>query len=139
MMSDRKAVMSGVDSKLSKTEKKVAERRVAELKRKHSEEERKLQLEVNKDTLSERSDLEVDSEDHDEVIFDVNRRKHRRIVKTGQNLFIPHNILKSPLVVSVAIRNKIKPTGLALIVTAIIESCGGDTDRFNLNHTQSYR
>ena len=47
--------------------------------------------------------------------------------------------LSHPLVVSAAIRNKIKPTGLSQIVTAIIESCGGDTDRFNLNRTQSYR
>ena len=137
MMSDRKAVMSGVDSKLSETEKKIAGRRAAELKRKHTEEERMRQ--VNKDTVSEKSDsIEGDSEDPD-VIFDVNRRKHRRTVKTGQNLFIPHDILKSPLVVSAAIRNKIKPTGLSLIVTANIESYGGDTYRFNLNHTQSYR
>ena len=44
MMGDRTAVrtavMAGVDSKLAKTEKKVAKKKMAELQRKNSEEER---------------------------------------------------------------------------------------------------
>lgn len=142
MMTDRKAVMAGVDSKLAATEKKVAERRDAQLKRVHSEEKRKLESttiyeeEPNSSELQIQEDMDTNNQD---LELGETKRKHQRTVKTGQSMFIPHDILKSPLVVSAAVRNKVKPTGLAEIASAIINTCGGDTQRFNLNHTQSYR
>ena len=141
MMGDRTAVMVGVDSKLAQTEKKVAERKIAELKRKHSEEERVKKSKVLVDDCqSEEQETEpVDDDFEGDNVLNETKRKHRRTVKTGEKIFIPHDILKNPMVVAAAVRNKIKPTGLAQITNAIINSCGGDTEKFNLAYTQSYR
>ena len=137
MMTDRVATMGGVDEKLTATEKKVAKRKEAQLKREISEEDRKKQSTSR--TIEHTSESEEDLEDNDLLpVYDVNKRQHRR-TKTGQNLFIPHDILKSPLVVAVAARNKISPTSLAAITSAIITSSGGDVNKFSLSYTTSAR
>ena len=41
----------------------------------------------------------------------------------GDNLFIPHDILKSPEVVACAVRNQITPMALSAVVKALISTC----------------
>ena len=146
MMGDRTAVrtavMAGVDSKLAKTEKKVAKKKMAELQRKNSEEERvkNSKVLINACQSEEEDKKKQDDDDYDgDNVLNGTKRQHKRTVKTGEYIFMRYDILKNPLVVAAAVRNKIKPTGLAQITTAIIDSCGGDTSKFNLAYTQSYR
>ena len=138
MKTDRKATMTGVDLKLTTTEAKVAKRKEAELKRQNSEEMRKKQC--CSTTLEDDSGEDIDdNDDRTHKPFVIDERKHRRTVKTGQTLFVPHNILQAPLVVSTAARNKISPTSLSAITSAIIKSCNGNTEKFSLSYTSSYR
>ena len=65
-------------------------------------------------------------------------RKHRK-TKTGENLFIPPNILHHPEVQSTAIRNKISPTALSSITASIISSCGGDIGKFPTSYAQTVK
>ena len=120
METDRQASMSGADRKLLVTEKKVSERRTAELKRKCSEEDRKARDTVCSSITIDNTvdDCDGDADDQSDQDMDFQypmpvRRKHRRQVKTGQELFIPPNILKDAGVVSCATRNKVSPTVLS--------------------------
>ena len=62
-----------------------------------------------------------------------------RLKKKGTNIYIPHDILKKPKVVSSSVRNKISPTALAATIAALVESCDGDSSALNLNPTQARR
>jgi len=66
-------------------------------------------------------------------------RSHKRMKKTGTTIFIPHNVLKSPLIVSTAVRNKISSTALSATLHSVIEACQGDATRVNLHQSQSQR
>ena len=148
MMGERTATMAGVDTKDAKREEKKRERKVEEFKRQRSEEERVLAssmgVEVEMDSDSDMPDLKCendsDTEVHLEKDSDEPKRKHRRLVKTGQTLYIPPDILKSELLNSVADRNKVSSTVLSNLVAALITSLeGGDTSKFNLSHMTCYR
>lgn len=65
--------------------------------------------------------------------------QHRRMKKTGEWVFIPPDILKSPEFISSAVRNNVSPTALSAIMKSLISSCNGDISKFNLDATQSYR
>lgn len=138
MQSDRKFTMGGVDKNLSKTEKQIAHRQIAQLKRKNSEEERRLSQE-NQGTSSTFDISDGTDSDDTPSIPIATKASHKRLSKTGVNLFMPHDILKKPAVVSSAIRNKITPTALSAIVSSIVTSCGADPEKLNLHFTQSYR
>ena len=58
-----------------------------------------------------------------------NQRLHKRIKKTGTEAFIPHNILQSPKLTSLAARMKMKPAQQAAYTKALIEESGGDTTK----------
>lgn len=156
MMGDRKATMAGVDKITAATVKKVQERKLAELKRQTSEEERKvkcvsvptpdpqedeLDCEVIQD--AEYTDIALNRKrsqgTEDEYTNMEPKRKHRRTKKTGQMVFMRYDLTRSEEIMSAAVRNKVTPTALAALATAIVKSCGGDVSKFNLQHTQSYR
>ena len=62
---------------------------------------------------------------------------HRRLVKTGTTIHLKADFLDCPLLTSVAIRNKMNPTSLSNIMTALIQSCNGDTSAVNLSYSQT--
>ena len=90
---------------------------------------------------SETENIEPEKEQDTTEESDHNdfRITHKRTVKTGTTIFIPHDILKSSKIQSVAMRNKISPVGLSAIIEAIIETCDGEKSKVNLHHSQSYR
>ena len=50
---------------------------------------------------------------------------HKRMKETGSFIFLSHDILKSPDVVSTATRNNVTPTALSEIVKCLISAGGG--------------
>ena len=64
---------------------------------------------------------------------------HKRMKKTGTWIFLSHDILKSPDVVSTATRNNVTPTALSEIVKCLISAGGGDPGRVCLNYSTAYR
>ena len=79
--------------------------------------------------------------DHDELgcIYETKQCSHKRSLKTGTTVFIPHNILKSPKVIETAVRNKITPTALSSLFHSIICAMSGDSSRVDLSYTTAYR
>ena len=61
-------------------------------------------------------------------------RKHKRTVLSGTAAFIPHNILKSPKLVSLATRMRITPSQQSAFVETLIEESGGDTSKVALSY-----
>ena len=100
MLSDRKASNAGID----KITERSTERRQ---KRTHD----KAFLTRNYDsTINQIAELESCSSCEEEAgsstSFSEPKRKHRKISKSGENLFFPHDILKDPNVVAWSVRNK---------------------------------
>lgn len=138
MMSDRIASFHGKDENTAKSLKKRVERKQREdnktVKEKHHIEET-----LHNFTSVVPSDVLVCDEDTDYEL-PTTSRSHKRTVKVGTgDLFCPHDILKSPIVVSSSVRNGITPTQLSSTVHSVIEAMSGDTSRVNLHPTQSLR
>ena len=66
-------------------------------------------------------------------------KSHKRVVKTGTSIVIPHDVMKSPLFVATTIRNKITPTALSATLHSFIKSCSGDSAKVNINPSQATR
>ena len=142
MQTDRKCTMAGVDKKDEKAQKKRSDRMAAERKLIEQEQQR-LEASRSTSTTSDEEEL-IESVDADvemeEVVPDKgDQRSHKRVVKSGETLFIPHNILSSPAMISVADRNKVSHTALASIVNTLISTCGGDIEKFSVSASSSYR
>ena len=86
-------------------------------------------------------DGELPEEASADILFTPPNKKstHKRTVKTGTNIWVPHDVLKSPALVSVATRNQVTPIAPAAIVTTLIETCGGDTSKLSLHWRTSFR
>lgn len=134
MENKRSFSMGSANKKLMKTEKKVAQRKLACLKRQKTEEDRKKANEsVEQEILSS------DEENLNNVEIINEPRSHKRVKKTGQTLFIPPDFMKLPNFVSSAVRNNISPTQLSACMEALISDLKGDPDKFYLHETQAYR
>ena len=59
--------------------------------------------------------------------------------KTGVNVFLPPDILKSPKVVSSLVRNKITPTAITSVLHDIVEAAGSDPKKLHLSHQYAWR
>lgn len=83
---------------------------------------------------------ESDDESHEDDVYETKqRRSHKRTVKTGTTIFVPHDVLKSQALVSSATRNKITPTAMSATLHALIEACDGETSAVNIHPTTAYR
>ena len=51
---------------------------------------------------------------------------HRRTLQTGEHVFIPHDILKSPKLVALSTRMRLSPAQQSAFTEALIEEAGGD-------------
>ena len=80
-------------------------------------------------------DEHADEEDATVLIYSLStpKRSRKRVVKTETSIFVPHDILKSPQIVSTSTRKKITPTAMSATLTTIIAACGGNTDSVNLH------
>ena len=66
------------------------------------------------------------------------KRPHRRLKRTGETLFIPHDILKRERIVSNYTRNRMSITSVASFMRDLIVECGGDPEKFILNYSTVY-
>lgn len=66
-------------------------------------------------------------------------KAHRRISRTGTTAFIPHNILKSERLVSLATRMKLSPAQQAGFTRAIIQESGGDANKVSVSYATADR
>ena len=134
MMGDRKWSYDSVDVNVTKLEMNRNKRQMKEELQKNED--------LNQDQDFESSESSEDESQKDTIpIFSLStpKRSHKRVVKTGTTVFIPHDILKSPQVVSAATRNKITPTALSAAITTVIDACGGNTSAVNLHWSTAYR
>ena len=140
MSTTRTATMAGRDTKTQITAANKAKRKSED---QHREEREKARRTIDRPVndidepgtgaeIQEAEDIEAEVEPNIE-------RKHHRSVKTGQNLFIPPDVLSLPTLNSCAARNKISPTVLASLTSSLISGCGGDPNKFNLSYGYSYR
>ena len=67
------------------------------------------------------------------------RRKHRRTMKTGTEVFIPYDAVAGPGVVGYEVRTKSSATHTIGFLSTIIERFGGDKTKVNLSFSQAYR
>jgi len=67
------------------------------------------------------------------------KRTHRRSIKSGVTVFIPHDVLKHPILSSALTRNNITPTVAARTIHCLIEACNGDPSKVNLSYSSATR
>ena len=137
MMTDRIASYGAADVALSNIEKKRFARKQSEVLKETQQKKLKHHKSVVElVSTSEESDTSAEEDGYAQSTL---KRSHKRIVKTGTTIFIPHDILRSPHVVSTSIRNKITPTAMSSTMTSIIAACGGETNVVNLHWSSAYR
>jgi len=66
-------------------------------------------------------------------------KTHHRAARPGTAAFIPHDILKSPKLVSLATRMKLSPAEQAAYTQAIVEECGGDKTKIAVSYATADR
>lgn len=67
------------------------------------------------------------------------KKSHHRTARPGTSAFVPHDILKSPKLVSLATRIKLSPTEQAAYTKAIIQECGGDPSKIAASYSTADR
>ena len=107
MMTDRVASYSGRDKKSNAAAKKRQKRHHCELSQKDSSSPDQDSVQCLESTSSSSSD---DADESSPSNLEEPKRKHRRISKTGVNIFVPHDILKSSELISCSVRNNISHT-----------------------------
>ena len=134
MMSNREAHYSGCDkvtsSIINRRQFKSMQEKIRVLKEKKRKSDQ---------FLAYTDSYECEEESDSDFLPITPSRSHKRIVKTGTNLHVPHDVLKSPIIVSALTRNKITPTKASSLLTAIISACDGDPSKVSLNYTTAYR
>ena len=68
-------------------------------------------------------------------------RSHKRSVKTGVAVHIPHEILKAPIAVQAVLRNKIFSSAISAVMCEIGTTLEGDPSKVSLSYafTEEYR
>ena len=112
MMSDRLATYASMDLSNSIRKEKRYARQEQEETRIAQEAERQGSSIMS--TVLQDSGRDTDGDDVDDVnnmfITPPTKKPHKRTVKTGTTIALPHDFLKSPTLVSALVRNKITPT-----------------------------
>ena len=136
MMGNRVATYSSGDEnhqKLTAAKRKREAEKVSSLKQQKDQHEQISSYSRNFDEIN-------DGEESQEEPFvpPPPKRSHKRTVKVGTTITVPHNVLKSKNLVSTSVRNKVSPTALAGIVSALIDNTGGNKNAVTLSYTRTY-
>ena len=67
------------------------------------------------------------------------KRSHKRVVKEGTMIFIPHDVLKHPSLVSSNARNKLLTTAISSTIETLISVCDGDPRAVSLHYSTVHR
>ena len=138
MISDRIAHYSNQDKKTTSVIRKRSDRKkqVLNMHKKHNN----IRIDENDHTeLSVSDDEDFSDHEFNPILTTTPVRSHKRTVKTGTTITIPPDILKSPILNSVCIRNKITPTEKSALLHAIITECNGSVSAVNLSVTTAYK
>lgn len=130
MKTDRIASFGGFDSSFAKQKHKSEQRKLLERQR---QQKAASQLAEINATATFESSSDTDPDDTKEAVDPLlgtstptgPRRKHRRVVHSGTEAFIPHNIMKSPKLVALATRMKMTPSQQAAFTEAFVHEAGG--------------
>jgi hypothetical protein len=135
MKTDRKAAIAGLDIITLAKQKKSAERVLTAEKR----QEKAVidsQSQFSKIILDQNSSSE-DEQPSTSFLPPPPPKSHKRTAKTGTEAFIPHNILSSPRLVSLASRMKMTPTQQAAFTQAIVDEIGSDPSKVSTSYAQA--
>ena len=66
-------------------------------------------------------------------------RSHKRSVKTGVDVHIPHDILKAPIVVQALVRIKISSSAISAVMHEIVTTSEGDPSKLSLSYASTER
>lgn len=140
MMTDRKATFGCFDKVLDAQTKRKEARTLSETKRRE-----KVQLEMEQASTSFQSSF-TSSEDNSsgtdcapESTTDESKTPKHRRTRTGTAVVIPHNILQSPKVVSLATRMQMTPAMQSAFTQVIIEESGGDSSKVATSYATADR
>ena len=129
MKTDRKASIAGFDKISYAFHKRKEEREQKKEGRKRKNDE-SLQ---NQFQFSSSASLEPEDDPQPGPSFIAPTEppplSHKRVKKVGTEAFIPHDIMKSPKLVSLATRMKMTPAQQSAFTKAIIEESGGDISK----------
>lgn len=134
MKTDRIASFGGFDASLAKQKQRSEQRKLLDRRRQEKAEAEMAELTATA-TFESCSDTDPsDTEDGVDLLpgtsMDTHpRRKHRRVVHSGTEAFIPHNIMKSPKMVALATRMKMTPSQQAAFTEAFVQEAGGDVSK----------
>ena len=63
--------------------------------------------------------------------------RHKRQIKSGEHIFVPHDILKNSNVIAWSVRNNISNTKMNSFVDLMISVCG-DVSKINLSSSSAH-
>ena len=66
-------------------------------------------------------------------------RRHKRQIKSGEHILVPHDILQNSNVIAWSVRNNISNTKMNSFVHLMISICGGDVSKINLSSSSAHR
>ena len=158
MQTDRLATLGSADRMLAKKESRLQVKKEAEQKGRDREKERcsaPQELHLKGDSENEMCEKSINVPVLDKQLqtsksekpyssFEDNRdgqlnncaaREHKRLKKTGQTLFVPHNALTKPEIQFTSIRNEITSPAQSAVVKSIVKSIGGDLNQFSVSYT----
>lgn len=138
MITDRKASYSGIDKVNAKVVEKRQKRTYDEAfpKRDHSV---MFKETVELEPTSSSSDESVGGTAGPSSTCSEIERRHRREIKSGEHIFVPHDILKNPNVVAWSVRNNVSNTKMNSFVHMMVSVCGGDVSKINLSASSAHR
>ena len=94
------------------------------------------------------SDSSTQESETEEPTTSTLQRSHKRVVKKGTMIFIPHDVLKHPFLVSSNARNKLSTTAISnniehlylyVMVTTLISVCHGDPSAVSLHYSTAQK
>ena len=78
-------------------------------------------------------------EDIAEVVPSSSKRSHHRTSRSGTSVFIDHDIMKKPSIVSAATRMNITPSQQSVFIEALIKESGGDVEQVATSYASADR
>ena len=135
MKTDRKATFGALDKPNAAKEKRKEARLSAENGRKRKYEE---QASTSQKISTVLSDSEY-SDDDETFEQSAKQQSHKRVKKTGTSVFIPHDILKRPKLVSLSTRMKLTPSQQAAFTQCVIEEAGGNSESIAISYATADR
>ena len=125
------------------TSKDIIVSRIQETRRVRKREDEERTSRQSGENIFVKSQVAID-DDQEMEEFTVNeqlepKRKHRRTIKKGVTIYIPHDIMKNENIVASYTRNKISTTAISSFLRTLITECGENPDAVTLGYGSTFR